>query len=604
MTDADISLRLERFRVWGFRSVRDSGPVPVHGLTALVGRGESGKTTLLHALRGLDPTRKAPYSVERDWPRGLHPRPSGNEVVCAAQFRLPPSLRDDLINEGSIPRRSFGIQVARTYANEYQFWCLDQIGEMERGGHPNAEITESSVDPERILDLLPAILFADRQSILPGYVPLDQSSPRSHAEALRDETGALALLALLESVRNTLGFDSDDWSYSTLRAITEALGPLGVEPGVMPPSGEMWLDLKASRGRLELGLKGADRTQRFDRLDPGRRYWATLEIRVAAAKLYRAGEPVLLLDAPGQSFRGGMRRRLRAALSCSAARGRSVIYTSRMPFHVELQHPEQVLVLNGPVDASSSASTGWRGESRFEVEAALGMQGRSSFLVDSFNLVVEGPTDAAILLALDQWFRRCGELGLPDGLNVVRAGGAFEVSSVAMFLARLGLCAIALFDSDAAGLAGKERLDRLVSEESLERAVQALLVGEVAHLSADAAAIEDLIPPSMYLGVVRDLCPEAVKSRDSITVPLAVEDSSISVPRMIRRAFESRGDHFPKGEVAHTVSRLIADLPSLEAAPRPLVATTQSLFQEIREAADRLSRPHLGDQPGRLETCR
>ena len=44
-------MRLKQFRVTNFRNINDSGWIDLAGTTALVGRNESGKTNLLHALR-------------------------------------------------------------------------------------------------------------------------------------------------------------------------------------------------------------------------------------------------------------------------------------------------------------------------------------------------------------------------------------------------------------------------------------------------------------------------------------------------------------------------------------------------------------------------
>lgn len=48
-------MKLIEFCITNFRSIDDSGPVPVGKLTSLVGRNESGKTNLLLALRTLNP---------------------------------------------------------------------------------------------------------------------------------------------------------------------------------------------------------------------------------------------------------------------------------------------------------------------------------------------------------------------------------------------------------------------------------------------------------------------------------------------------------------------------------------------------------------------
>jgi predicted ATP-dependent endonuclease of OLD family len=63
---------LRKFEVSRFRNVLDSGPIPVEGdVTSLVGKNESGKTAMLHALQRLNPARTATFELEADYPRWL-----------------------------------------------------------------------------------------------------------------------------------------------------------------------------------------------------------------------------------------------------------------------------------------------------------------------------------------------------------------------------------------------------------------------------------------------------------------------------------------------------------------------------------------------------
>lgn len=63
---------LRQFEVSRFRNVLDSGSIPVEeDVTALVGKNESGKTAMLHALQRLNPARTAAFELEADYPRWL-----------------------------------------------------------------------------------------------------------------------------------------------------------------------------------------------------------------------------------------------------------------------------------------------------------------------------------------------------------------------------------------------------------------------------------------------------------------------------------------------------------------------------------------------------
>ena len=61
-------MRLAEFRVQMYRSIIDSSWVKVNSLTVVVGKNESGKTTLLKALHKLRPFSPEPYSMDSEWP--------------------------------------------------------------------------------------------------------------------------------------------------------------------------------------------------------------------------------------------------------------------------------------------------------------------------------------------------------------------------------------------------------------------------------------------------------------------------------------------------------------------------------------------------------
>lgn len=65
-------MRLTKFRVRGFRNILDSGDVAVDDeVTCLVGKNESGKTALLHALWRAKPHERASFDAQEHYPRWL-----------------------------------------------------------------------------------------------------------------------------------------------------------------------------------------------------------------------------------------------------------------------------------------------------------------------------------------------------------------------------------------------------------------------------------------------------------------------------------------------------------------------------------------------------
>ncbi len=96
-------MKATRFRVRNFRNIEDSGWVDLERLTAVVGRNESGKSSLLKALHKFNPARPEPYDAQREFPRDRYTRDylaggaKGSEwPVCSVEFELPAEMREKI----------------------------------------------------------------------------------------------------------------------------------------------------------------------------------------------------------------------------------------------------------------------------------------------------------------------------------------------------------------------------------------------------------------------------------------------------------------------------------------------------------------------------
>ncbi len=81
-------MQITAFQVTNFRSIKDSGWVDLENLTVLVGKNESGKTSLLKALHKFKPFQPDPYSLDREWPKGDRKKRDLKAVVCRIRGQL------------------------------------------------------------------------------------------------------------------------------------------------------------------------------------------------------------------------------------------------------------------------------------------------------------------------------------------------------------------------------------------------------------------------------------------------------------------------------------------------------------------------------------
>jgi predicted ATPase len=115
-------VQLTSVRVTNFRSILDSGEFSLKRVTCLVGKNESGKTAILHALNRLKPydSPRVKYDRQLDYPRGLinsyaSRHPEGEATVVHTTWTLDDedvSAIEDSIGSGTIASRIVSISKA------------------------------------------------------------------------------------------------------------------------------------------------------------------------------------------------------------------------------------------------------------------------------------------------------------------------------------------------------------------------------------------------------------------------------------------------------------------------------------------------------------
>lgn len=86
------------------------------------------------------------------------------------------------------------------------------------------------------------------------------------------------------------------------------------------------------------------------------------------------------------------------------AKENTLIYSTHLPFMIDLQKPEGIRVITENNDGAfvTEELMESQPESKFVLQAALGMSGSTSYLISSKNLVVEGVDDYWYITALSK----------------------------------------------------------------------------------------------------------------------------------------------------------------------------------------------------------
>lgn len=119
-----METKLDRFKVYNFKSIEESDWIEVSDNSCLIGTNEAGKTNLLIALWKLNPVNNEPIIPLDDFPRHLYSNfkadKHSEDVFIAADFILKESFQDEIAKELKCdPEQIKRVLVERKYNGKY-----------------------------------------------------------------------------------------------------------------------------------------------------------------------------------------------------------------------------------------------------------------------------------------------------------------------------------------------------------------------------------------------------------------------------------------------------------------------------------------------------
>ena len=295
---------------------------------------------------------------------------------------------------------------------------------------------------------------------------------------------------------------------------------------------------------------------------------------------------VILLDEPGLHLHAAAQRDLLVRLK-EYAEGNQLIYTTHMPFMIDMERFDNIRVCTESKDKGSTVSADLYAadeHARFPLQAALGLSISQSLFIGPYNLVVEGVTDFWLLSTMASILRSENRTSLDERVVITPSGGATKAAYVATMLQGQQLNVVVLLDSDPEGKKAAEGLIK----KWITKDKHVLLLGEVLGRQTEAT-LEDLFSDEFYLDFVNK-----AYERDLGGNPLTVEelnaDRQQQLVRRIDSALRNRGMSpnsegwtFNKGRVAKL---LMTELPkqSLADLPDEMVKRFEQLFKSINES--------------------
>jgi hypothetical protein len=286
---------------------------------------------------------------------------------------------------------------------------------------------------------------------------------------------------------------------------------------------------------------------------------------------------VLLLDEPGMHLHPGGQDDLLRRFD-AYARENTLIYTTHLPFLVDIREPSRIHVMKEREDRSATVSNdlGAIGpDEKLTLQAALGMKASQQELVAHKNLVVAGSDELFILTALSSLLERSDRAGLADDIAIIAAGSASAIVYRATFMVGQGLEVVALFDSDDEGRAQEAALRTKWLPHYKDTHSSTVLLGAALEQTGDVG-IEGLLSERHYLRKVHEVHATAL-ARGGVK-SVAPEGTGTLVAR-VSRGFAKAGVEFNREAVAKLIRKELQELRKM------------TFLSDIgRETADRAER--------------
>jgi hypothetical protein len=291
---------------------------------------------------------------------------------------------------------------------------------------------------------------------------------------------------------------------------------------------------------------------------------------------------VLLLDEPGMHLHPGGQDDLLRRFD-AYARENTLIYTTHLPFLVDIRKPSRIHVMKEREDRSATVSKDLAAsgpDEKLTLQAALGMKASQQELVAHKNLVVAGSDELFILTALSSLLERSDRPGLADDIAIIAAGSASAIVYRATFMVGQGLDVVALFDSDDEGRAQEAVLRTEWLPHYKDAHSSTVLLGAALEQTGDVG-IADLLSERHYLRKAHEVHATALTRAGVKSV--ALEGTGTLVAR-VARGFATAGVEFDREAVAKLIRKELQELrrmPYLSDIGRETAQKAERLFAFI-----------------------
>ena len=314
----------------------------------------------------------------------------------------------------------------------------------------------------------------------------------------------------------------------------------------------------------------------FEERSEGFRYFFSFYLLFLVEAEGNHKDCILLLDEPGLHLHGSAQAKLLEFFDKLSSEGNQVLYSTHSPFLIDGSHLERARAVFDKSGQTVVSDDVWPKDtdSLFPLQAALGYSACQSLFLSKKQVLVEGPTDYMLLLALNVALPESDRL--QKDITMLAVGAASNLAPFAALLSGHGVKFIAIPDNDQPGKDARKSLFKL--QELIGRKAAVAFGFDELSGRSEVNELEGLIPERYFLAVAQTIYPKA----DFKFTPEQISEVPSIVQRCKHRVIEATGSKFDKLAI---IQQIVLQLHSKSSeVPSELLETAKSIFDRLNKA--------------------
>ena len=575
-------MKLVKYKVQNFRSVKDSGWINCDDVTTLVGINEAGKSNLLLALWKLNPASDGKIDILHDLPvaeMSVLRNQCDTTPFITAEFALTDETIESIATDVNCEKKGLAsICLTRFYSGDYSISFAENHRPLSLRTKEESSINEDNeevkttvkedYEDKEMIDVvckyLPKFVYYSNYGnlstkiYLPHVISWLNGETVSGIDINNDQVRTLRVLFKYVNLQPQEILDLGRDNSSHTKIDIEKIEAKKEERSILLQSagtkltrdfkdwwnqGEYRFRFDADGDYFRIWVSDAKRTDEvsLELRSTGLQWFLSFYLIFLVESQEHHKNCILLLDEAGLTLHPLAQKDLCKFFN-SLSESNQIINTTHSPFIIDTNNIDRCKVVYMDSQGYTVVSDNLRDgsdslneRSIYAVHAALGLSVSDILMQGCKPIIVEGPSDQIYLSAIKQILISQKEIAPKDELIFVPSGGVKGIDGVVSLLCGKntnGELPFVILDSDSSGLDAKKKLESRLYRDQKNKIIDIKSVTKKAN-----SEIEDLIPYSLLNNSITNLFKSVDEDYDSFDDKY--DESKPIVPQIEAYAMET-----------------------------------------------------------------